>query len=129
MPINQELVDNLQVVIGHLQNTDDPVEIHTQVMAVLWQANVVVEGQGAAWINSSLERAYGKWASLERPDNLPTDGHRDQWRHAGKHVCEAAQQFADQARQADHLDAGALDWLADKAYQMADDLNEGRPIF
>ena len=128
MPVNQELVDNLEVVIGHLQNTDDPSEIHTQVMAVLWQANVVVEGQGAAWISSDMQRAYDKWASIERPEYLPTDGHREQWRIAGRHVCAEAKRFAEHARSADQLDAGALNTLADTGYKMGDDLNEGREI-
>jgi hypothetical protein len=94
----QDLIDNLEVVILHLRNAETAPDIHTEVLATLWQANVVVEQQGARWINAELESAYGKFAALEHPAELPSDGHREQWRRARNHICQEAEQFAASAR-------------------------------
>src|SRR6476659_1161453 len=64
----QDLVDNLEVVIAHLRNADTAPEVYTEVLATLWQANVVVEQVGASWVNTELESAYSKFAALEHPD-------------------------------------------------------------
>ena len=94
----QDLIDNLEVVIGHLRTAHTAPDIHTEVLAALWQANVVVEQEGARCINAELESAYGQFAAVEHPDPLPSDGHRDQWRRARDHICQEAEQFAAAAR-------------------------------
>lgn len=96
--MGQELIDNLEVVILHLRNADTAPEIYTNVLGALWQANVVVEQEGSRWISSDLESAYGKFAAVEHPAELPSDGHRDQWRKARDHICQEAEQFAASAR-------------------------------
>ena len=123
----QDLVDNLEVVIGHLRYADTAPEVYTQVLATLWQANVVVEQEGARWINSELESAYGKFAALEHPEELPSDGHRDQWRHARDHVLRDAEQFAASARSVAQ-DSTSLEPLARVTEVMAYQLGEGIPI-
>jgi hypothetical protein len=129
----QDLVDNLAVVIGHLGNADTAPDIYTEVLGTLWQANVVVEQQGARWINSELESAYGKFAALEHPAELPSDGHRDQWRRARDHIYREAEQFAASARSefesgATGLDSDRLEPLARATEVMAYQLGEGIPI-
>jgi len=123
----QDLVDNLEVVIAHLRNVDTAPEVYTEVLATLWQANVVVEQVGASWINTELESAYGKFAALEHPYELPSDGHRDQWRRARDHIYQEAEQFAASARQ-QQPEASGLDPLARATEVMAYQLAEGIPI-
>jgi hypothetical protein len=126
----QDLIDNLEVVVTHLRGADTAPEIHTQVLATLWQANVVVEQDGSRWINSDLESAYGKFSAVEHPAELPSDGHRDQWRKARDHIVQEAEQFAAAARQdhAANAHPGALEPLARATEVMAYQLGEGIPI-
>jgi len=123
----QDLVDNLEVVIAHLRDADTAPDVYTKVLATLWQANVVVEQVGASWISADLESAYNKFAGLEHPDELPSDGHRDQWRRARDHICQEAEQFAGSARQ-QQPDASSLEPLARATDVMTYQLAEGIPI-
>ena len=129
----QDLVDNLEVVIGHLRYAETAPEIYTNVLGTLWQANVVVEQQGGRWINTELDDAYSKFAALEHPDELPSDGHREQWRRARNHVCQEAEDFAAKARNeyqsgSANIDASSLDPLARATQVMAYQLGEGIEI-
>ena len=129
----QDLIDNLEVVIGHLRYADTAPEIHTDVLAALWQANVVVEQEGARWILAELESAYNSFAAVEHPDELPSDGHRDQWRHARNQICHEAEQFAAWARTefqngSASADPRSLEPLARVTEVMAYQLGEGIPI-
>ena len=129
----EDLIDNLEVVIGHLRYADTAPDIYTDVLATLWQANVVVEQEGARWILAELESAYSTFSNLEHPDPLPSDGHRDQWRHARNHICQEAEQFAAWARTefqngSAAVEARSLEPLARVTEVMAYDLGEGIPI-
>lgn len=128
----QDLIDNLEVVIGHLRYAETAPDIYTNLLGTLWQANVVIEQQGSSWINSELEYAYNKFAELEHPDELPSDGHREQWRRARNHVCQEAESFAAAARGAyqngNGLDASSLVPLAHATEVMAHSLAEGIEI-
>jgi hypothetical protein len=130
--MGQELIDNLEVVVGHLRNAETAPDIYTNVLGALWQANVVVEQQGAAWINNELEYAYGKFAELEHPDELPSDGHREQWRRARNHIVQEAEDFANKARTAadngSAMDSSSLEPLARATEVMAYQLAEGIEI-
>ncbi len=129
----QDLIDNLEVVVGHLRYADTAPEIYTDVLAVLWQANVVIEQEGARWILGELEAAYGSFERLEHPDELPSDGHRDQWRHARNQICHEAEQFAAWARTAlpdssASADPRSLEPLARVTEVVAYQLEQGSPI-
>jgi hypothetical protein len=128
----EDLIDNLAVVIGHLGVADSAPDIYTNVLGALWQANVVVEQRGADWISSDLQSAYGKFAALEHPAELPSDGHRDQWRRARDRIRQEAEQFAATARheaqQGSIPPAAALEPLARTTEVMAYNLHEGIAI-
>jgi hypothetical protein len=129
----QELIDNLEVVIGHLRNADTAPDIYTQVLATLWQANVVVEQEGGRWISTELESAYGKFAALEHPAELPSDGHRDQWRRARNHICQEAEQFAATARkeldnQSANAVGGSMEVIARAAAKALEDGRSLEPL-
>jgi hypothetical protein len=128
----EDLVDNLAVVVGHLRAADAPPDIYANVLGALWQANVVVEQQGAGWISPDLQNAYSKFSALEHPAELPSDGHRDQWRRARDHISQEAEAFANAARAAAQAGtlptAAGLEPLARTTEVMAHNLNEGIPI-